>query len=168
MRIFVLCTGRCGSTTFAKACSHITNYTSAHESGRYIDWSYPEQHIEIDNRLSWFLGSLIEHYPGEKLIHLCRDRDEVIDSFTRRQHFGSPVMRAYRLGICQRSFSSDREAAAHYVDTVLNNIALVRVDLTIRIANPERSFRQFWIDIGAEGNIEAALLEFGKHYNEGV
>ena len=32
MNIFVLCTGRCGSVTFTKACQHITNYTCTHES----------------------------------------------------------------------------------------------------------------------------------------
>jgi len=85
MRIFVLCTGRCGSMTFAKACSHITNYTSAHESGRYVDWSYQDNHIEVDNRLSWFLGTLAERYPDSMFVHLSRNRDAVIESFTRRQ-----------------------------------------------------------------------------------
>ena len=32
MNVFILNTGRCGSRTFARACAHITNYTSAHES----------------------------------------------------------------------------------------------------------------------------------------
>jgi hypothetical protein len=167
MRIFVLCTGRCGSMTFAKACSHITNYTSAHESGRYVDWSYQDNHIEVDNRLSWFLGTLAERYPDSMFVHLSRNRDAVIESFTRRQRCGSPLLHAYRTGICQRPFSSDREAAAHYVETALNNIALLRIDMTIKIDAPERSFRQFWSEIGAVGNLEAALAEFGKRYNQG-
>jgi hypothetical protein len=32
MNVFVLCTGRCGSTTFARACRHMTNYGVGHES----------------------------------------------------------------------------------------------------------------------------------------
>ena len=32
MRVFVLCTGRSGSTTFVRACQHIDNYTASHES----------------------------------------------------------------------------------------------------------------------------------------
>ena len=32
MNVFVLNTGRCGSTTFIEACRHITNYSAAHES----------------------------------------------------------------------------------------------------------------------------------------
>ena len=57
MNIFVLCTGRCGSMTFTKACGHIDNFSSAHESrcGRLGNerLAYPENHIEVDNRLSW-------------------------------------------------------------------------------------------------------------------
>ncbi len=56
MDVFVLCTGRCGSTTFIKACAHITNYTAAHESRTGLLGSdrldYPGKHIEADNRLS--------------------------------------------------------------------------------------------------------------------
>ena len=56
MNVFVLCTGRCGSTTFACACRHIENYTAAHESRSHLAgperFAYPEDHIEVDNRLS--------------------------------------------------------------------------------------------------------------------
>lgn len=60
MNVFVLTTGRSGSTTFYKACRHISNYTCGHES----NWSligkerlnYPENHIEVDNHLVWMLG----------------------------------------------------------------------------------------------------------------
>jgi hypothetical protein len=37
MHIFILNTGRCGSTTCARACQHMTNYTAAHESGGLRD-----------------------------------------------------------------------------------------------------------------------------------
>lgn len=61
--VFVLCTGRCGSTTlFAQACQHIENYTASHESKIFLlgdkRLEYSQNHIEVDNRLSWFLGSL--------------------------------------------------------------------------------------------------------------
>jgi hypothetical protein len=58
--IFVLCTGRCGSTTFIKAAGHIRNYSAAHESRTeelgHARFAYPNFHIEADNRLSWLLG----------------------------------------------------------------------------------------------------------------
>lgn len=56
MNVFVLCTGRCGSMTFAEACSHAVNYTTGHESGRHrrYDLKYPADHIEVDNRFPQF------------------------------------------------------------------------------------------------------------------
>ena len=43
-------TGRCGSTTFARACTHIANFTTAHESQRAPlgdeRLNYPVSHIE--------------------------------------------------------------------------------------------------------------------------
>ena len=60
MNMFVLNTGRCGSTAFVEACKHIMNFSSAYESraGRigHDRFAYPENHIEADSQLSWFLG----------------------------------------------------------------------------------------------------------------
>ncbi|WP_298976670.1 hypothetical protein [uncultured Thermosynechococcus sp.] len=60
MNVFVPCTGRCGSVTFAKACSFITNFRSAYESRTFLRGearlAYPSRSIGVDNRLSQFLG----------------------------------------------------------------------------------------------------------------
>ena len=68
MNIFVLSIGRCGTETF----THISNYTVAHESRRpklntgntFIrhSFDYEDNHIEVDNRLSCFLGTLDKKY----------------------------------------------------------------------------------------------------------
>ncbi|MES9978612.1 MAG: hypothetical protein ABW107_07665, partial [Candidatus Thiodiazotropha sp. 6PLUC5] len=62
MNIFILNSGRCGSTTFIKACEHITNYTTGHETRAHLTGDkridYPDNHIEADNRLSWILGRI--------------------------------------------------------------------------------------------------------------
>jgi len=66
MRVFILCTGRTGSTSIIEACKHISNYTADHESlakvfgNQRLD--YPDYHIEADNRLSWHLGALNKKY----------------------------------------------------------------------------------------------------------
>ncbi|MFM8634352.1 MAG: hypothetical protein ACKOEX_06015, partial [Planctomycetia bacterium] len=68
--VFVLCTGRCGSVTFAKACGHFRNYSTGHETNRApgpARLAYPDGHIEIDNRLAWFLGGLEERYGDDAL-----------------------------------------------------------------------------------------------------
>ncbi len=74
--------------SFARACQRVTNYTCAHESrmnkihGRL---DYPDQHIESDNRLSWFTGSL-DHLYGDDVhyVHLVRDEEAVAESWLRR------------------------------------------------------------------------------------
>ena len=99
MNVFVLNTGRCGSTTFTKACKHITNYTSEHESRAGMlgkkHFNYPGNHIETDNRLCWFLGRLDEAYGNDAYyVHLKRNTKDVASSFAKRYSGG--IMRAYR------------------------------------------------------------------------
>src|SRR5438132_14275765 len=99
MNVFVLCTGRCGSQTFIKACSHLSNYSSAHESRMPLlgpeRLRYPINHIEADNRLSWLLGRLDKAYADEAFyVHLIRDEEAVAASFVRR--YDSGIMQAYR------------------------------------------------------------------------
>lgn len=85
--VFALTAGRTGSTTFIEACQHATNYTAAHESGKGIVLAdrlrFPDQHIEADNRLTWFLGPLGERYPDAIYVHLVRDREAVARSWAR-------------------------------------------------------------------------------------
>ena len=83
MNVFILNTGRCGSSTFIKACHHITNYTSGHEtmSSQVLDarLGYSENHIEADNRLSWFLGRLDQKFGSEAFyVHLSRDKSATV------------------------------------------------------------------------------------------
>ena len=99
MNVFVLCTGRCGSTTFARACSHIENFGVAHESrcAQLGDsrFAYPENHIEVDNRLSWLLGRLDRAYGDDAFyVHLRRPDQQVAASFLNRYRGG--IIRAYR------------------------------------------------------------------------
>jgi hypothetical protein len=154
-RVFVLSTGRCGSTTFAASCAHITNHTSGHETnwGRLGDvrLDYPDDHIEIDNRLSWFLGSLAARYPDARYVHLLRERQSVVDSFLKRWPWDPPpgriamprligratgrltsgvvatsILPAFAYQIAGRRApvpKADRPlVAGHYVDTVTANI----------------------------------------------
>ena len=99
MNVFVLCTGRCGSTTFTRACEHINNYTSSHESRTQFlgaeRFNYPTNHIEVDNRLSWLLGRLDNIYGNDAFyVHLTRDINLTCNSLTKRANQG--IMRAYK------------------------------------------------------------------------
>ena len=174
MNIFVLNSGRCGSTTFIQACRHITNYTSGHESrcarlGR-DRLAYPDDHIEADNRLAWLLGRLERAYGDDAFyVHLRRDADATARSFARRQDFG--IMKAYREGVLLglHRESPRLEVARDYLETVETNIGLFLRDKTHRmdfqLEKAAKDFPTFWNKIGAEGNLDAALREFETAYN---
>ena len=174
MNVFILNTGRCGSTTFIKACQHITNYSSAHESRcRLVGESrlaFPENHIEADNRLSWILGRLDTVYGDDAFyVHLSREKNITAESFAKRNDFG--IMKAYREGILMQELQNDSalELAQDYIETIESNIALFLKDKThtleFSLENAEQDFRKFWTSINAQGDLEAALAEWNTSYN---
>ena len=177
MRVFVLNTGRCGSTTFFKACSHIENYTSGHETlSREVGakrFDYPDNHIEVDNRLSWHLGELHFSYTDVFYVHLKRDREQVANSFLKR--FGRPrsIIDSFCSGIRMTDHRSltrhqMKEVCYDYVDTVNTNIEHFltgKNHITAQLENIEPAFEQFFIETGAKGDLEKSLMEFKIKYN---
>ena len=174
MNVFVLCTGRCGSTTFVEACGHIRNYSAAHESrsglvgGGRLD--YPPRHIEADNRLSWFLGWLERAYgDGAFYVHLKRDELATARSFARR--YGSGIIDAYRTGILLGGppHPDPLRVCLDYYETVNANIEAFLKDKTkkvgVSLENAKEDFQNFWELVGAEGDLPAALSEWDKIYN---
>ena len=174
MNVFILNTGRCGSTTFIKACQHIDNYSAAHESRATLigeqRLAFPGNHIEADNRLSWILGRLDGIYGDNAFyVHLKRERNSTAESFAKRTEFG--IMKAYREGILMQEQENDSalELAHDYIETVESNIALFLKGKThtleFNLENAEQDFSRFWQVINAQGNLEAALTEWKTSYN---
>jgi len=172
--VFVLNTGRCGSVTFIRACSHITNYTAAHESRKSLvgpsRFDYPPDHIEADNRLSWLLGRLDEKYGADAVyVHLYRRPDKVVSSYVKRYRIG--LINAYRDAILWRvpPTVNPEEVAADFCDSVRSNISMFLKDkpyqIEVSLENIEEDFKRFWEYIGAEGSIDSALAEFETKYN---
>lgn len=174
MNVFILSTGRCGSTTFIKACQHITNYTAEHESrctqlaGHRLD--YAENHIESDNRLSWVLGRLDEKYGNDAFyVHLSRDKQQTIESFSKRHEFG--IMKAYKEGILLGGDEAQgvTEIAADYIRTVESNIHCFLKDktnkMTFSLQTAKIDFENFWNEIDATGDLQGALGEWDRVYN---
>jgi hypothetical protein len=173
MNIFILNAGRSGSTSFIKACGHITNYTAGHESrvnltgDRRID--YPDNHIEADNRLCWLLGRLDRKYGhNAHYVHLIRDRQKCAASFVKRADFG--IMKAYKEGILLGGQNQSRQQIAEdYLDTMETNIALFLKDKpnqsVFRVEQAQRDFRDFWRRIEARGDLDKALDEWRIHHN---
>ena len=174
MNVFILCTGRCGSTTFIEACRHITNFTAEHESrARMIGderLNYPPQHIEADNRLSWFLGRLDRKYGDSACyVHLKRNDRKTAQSLLNR--FDAGIMRAYAAGILMRKDAHHEpiDVCLDYCETVNANIEAFLKDksntLTVTLEHAKEGFRAFWSQIGAQGDLEAALHEWDVCYN---
>ncbi|TDY03750.1 hypothetical protein [Thiohalophilus thiocyanatoxydans] len=175
MNVFILNTGRCGSTTFIKACNHITNFSSAHESRISALGSerlnYPKNHIEADNRLSWLLGRLDRIYGDNAIyVHLKRNNNDTAQSFTKRYSYG--IIKAYRGDGILMWLPEDSDPMAvslDYCDTVNSNIDLFLKDKThkmdMNLESIEQDFIAFWKLIGAEGDMNAALAEFGTRHN---
>lgn len=175
--IFVLCTGRCGSTTLARAAGHFSNWTAGHETRTLhigaARFDYPLRHIEIDNRLSWVLGRLDRVFGDEAAyVHLTRDPEEVAHSFARRAHQG--IIRAYRTDILSRSRSRRAhvpmlEYCRDYVATVTANIEAFLKDksrvLDMRLETIGPDFDRFADWIGAEGDLSAARAELAVRHN---
>ncbi len=176
MNVFVLCCGRCGSQTFAKACQHLTNFSASHESrSRLIGAArldYPDRHIEIDNRLSWFLGPLDRAY-GDRAyyVHLLRDPEAVAQSFCLRKDFPRGIVPAYREGIAMGATGASRiDLCRDYVSTINANISCFLKDKSrVQIFELERAADQFpafleWV--GATGDLAAACSEFTVRHND--
>lgn len=180
MNIFVLCTGRSGSTAFIEACKHITNYTASHESltDRLFEkrFEFPNNHIEADNRLSWQLGQLDEKYAEKAFyVFLKRNKEDVAKSYMSRFLMPKSMIYAYANGIKKQppealSQSTRYEICLDYVDTVNANINQFLKDkpkkITLDIGDIQMEFKKFWKAIDAEGDLDSALAEFSKKHNK--
>jgi len=175
MNIFVLCTGRSASTTFARAAAHLSNFTAGHETraGRLgrDRVTFPPNHVEVDNRLTWFLGRLDAAYPQAFYVHLRRDREETARSFLAR--YDSGIIAAYRRSILMDlPESADPMAVCRdYVDTVTAQIDHFLRDkprwMEVRVENAKVDFAAFWERIQGQGDIAGALLEWDVRHNAG-
>lgn len=179
MNVFILCTGRSGSTTFVKACSHITNYSSGHETRTKLNgvdrFSFPENHIEGDNRLSWLLGQLDGHYGNDAFyVHLIRKKEGVAGSYMKRWKGSSSIIKAYTAGIKMRrpqklNKEQKYQYCLDYYDTINKNIEFFLRDksnkMVIRLEEIENGFEEFWSKIGAEGDYEKARQELRVKHN---
>jgi hypothetical protein len=179
MRVFILCTGRSGSTTIIKACKSITNYTCGHETLAHklgdARFDYPDNHVEADNRLSWFLGILDKKYgDGAIYVHLIREKDKVVESYNKRWKSRLTIVKAFTEGILMTPIEKLDEKSrltvcSDYYDAVNSNIELFLKDktkkITINLKDVNAGFGEMWSLMGAQGNWDKAIELLGEHYN---
>ncbi|WP_424098701.1 hypothetical protein [Moorena producens] len=172
--VFVLSTGRCGSTTFAQACQHIQNYTVSHESRISLigdkRLQYSQNHIEVDNRLSWFLGSLDKNY-GDCAFYVHLKRDLMLTAKSYAKRLDSPIIKGYSESIIlPKQFNYERlDVCIDYCNTVNANIEVFIKNksnkMEFKLENAQEDFGTFWSLISATGNYAMALKEWEKKYN---
>ncbi len=174
--IFILSAGRVGSTSIVKACQHISNYSTAHESNNRGDvvkrLSYPAYHIESDNRLSWMLGSLHSKYPQDTFYVFLKRKNQVItaESHQRRACMQHNLFRHFCTGILQNHQYGTPEAC-FMISVIENNIEAFiqnKEHLVIELEDFEEGFIQFWNTIGAEGNLDDALSALSQKHNASI
>lgn len=166
--------------SFARAAEHLENYTAGHETKtravgpERID--YPDDHVEVDNRLSWFLGSLARRYDETETfyVHLTRDAREVAESYLRRWDsvFRSSIVRAFGHGVLIRNedwpMNDRREVVHQYVQTINDNITeflCTRESMTIDITELSDRFADFAERIGGIYDQTAVQVTLARHHN---
>lgn len=179
MRVFVVGTGRCGTVTFSKACRHISNYTSAHERMAQQPavanrLKIPDNHIEVDPHLFYYLASIIQKYPDALFIHLTRDVDKVTRSqirrpSTRTRGIGPLVSVCLQQNYWKMNDSHRREAIKFLVSSTIDNIrAILKTADNVAevcIDDLHEWFPSFWKSIDAEGDLERAVAECKIKHN---
>lgn len=182
MNVFVLNPGRCGSLTFFKACQHITNFSCGHETKtshhgqeRFV---FPENHIEIDNRLSWFLGSLARNYDDRDVFYvkLVRDSEKIAKSWLKRWNtinFSLTMIKHFAHGVIMRSdaYTEDQmlDVCHYYVQTVYDNIdefIKTRRHMTVFLEDGGHTFSKFLTEINASGDLDFARKTWGIVHNQ--
>jgi hypothetical protein len=152
----------------------LSNFTVGHETRAKLTGrdrvAYPRGHIEVDNRLSWFLGDLQQHYGDDAYyVHLSRNRDAVAGSFNRRWHLRTSILRGYCEYICMSSPTDPLAACYDYIDAVTSNINAFLRDksnvMTFQMEDHAESFPAFLEWVGAQGDLQRAHAEWGIVHN---
>lgn len=164
--VFVVGTGRCGTTTFAAACRYATNKTVSREGqagGVYQLDKYPDSHIEVDAPLAFWMPRLRLLYPGCRFVHLVRyaDRDGCLASMVTHdpdicRFFGQMV---YHFADCE-----PMDGAAALYEIVNDMIGGPDV-LRVRLREVKERWGQVWEWMECEGNFEQSREEWNVRHN---
>ncbi len=165
--VFVLTADESGSAIFANACKYISNYSCGFETNisktGTARVNYIKGNIEIDNRLSWFLGRLDKTYGNDAYyVHLIQDTETTAKNLNTKWKLKHSVARAFNHHILMKN-NADPNITNDLVETINENIFLYLKDkkhkITINIKDPKEAFSSFIEAIDAEGDIDSAIQE---------
>lgn len=171
MRVFVVGTGRCGTSTFFHACNHITNYGCGHESKRgpkqIGNWSFPDDHIEIASNLTVGLHKLIYKYPNSLWVRLKRNKRECVRSLAE-QASEAMLDFAHQWWYLDMTEAVDNiEVASQFYDFCEDYYQrrLPNNALFLDLEHIREQWSVFWNEARAEGDYLASLKEWDRNYN---
>lgn len=147
MNVFVVGSGRCGMIAFDRACHHLVGFKSHYETKTediLRRFKFPNYHIEVDSRLSWFIPRLAAMYPEAMFVHLLRNKRSVVDSFTSRAEI-SKSLQSFRMGPL-RETGTWRQVGILYVETILATInsAMETIPNTCLWLDSENCYARDW------------------------
>jgi len=175
--VFVLSAGRTATTTFIEASKHLPGITASHES-RVADpiqnrLDYPNNHIEADNRLIFFLSLLDEKFATDTAyVYLLRDEKLVARSYSERWHLSISIVRAFTNGVRMVPRVKNNEILDYCHDYVKYVDSVVRLHLSKQenafvfdLSKAEEEYKRFAKWVGVENLPEAACAEWRQHHN---
>lgn len=170
MRVFVVGTGRCGTSTFYQAAKSIEGYTCGHESeaARIPSWTFPDNHVEVAAQLVYAIPLVLEKYPDSKWVHLIREREACVDSLAH-QVWASMAAFAQQWFMCDHPADVVKTAAKFYDMTNALIPALVpeKQLMTIHLETLRRQWPDFCTWIGARYFGDVVDEVFEKRFNPG-
>jgi len=168
MRVFVLGTGRCGTVTFSKACNKIRNFSCSHESKTTSQrqvfgcLEYPDNHIEIDPRLSYHYPLIIKKYPEAIIFHLKRGRDKCIRSLSKRSSL--KYYSTFHYGWFDGNY--EKAAELYYDNTTMMLEKFIDKERTLLLENIQEDFLRFCKIIEADCDYKKTGDILEKKYNK--
>lgn len=176
--VFVISSGRTGTTAFVAACKHLPNYSASHESRVTEPFAtrvtYPDHHIEADNRLLFFLPQLEQRFGDNALyVYMVRDAEKVAASYAKRWFLTISVVRAYTHGLrmiprINRAQRMDacRDFVAYADATFRLFLSRQRHVVFFDIEHAQRDFAAFAKHLGIDPVPEQARAQWQQIHNQ--
>jgi len=176
--IFVISTGRTATTAFARAAACLPGYTSAHESRSMQPFAsrlnYPDNHIEADNRLLFYLPQLENRYGNSAYyVLLKRDPSLIASSYAKRWHLTVSIVRAWTHGVrmIPRVRTAEIEQCCHdfvsYADSTLSLfLSRQKNVMEFYVSDATNEFIRFSQWIGIDKPPQSALKVWDSRHNK--
>ncbi len=172
MRIFIVGTGRSGTSTIWQACRTIPGMQAGHESHvgteNVGNWDYPENHIEVSSQLIIGLPILKRKYPDALWVHVIREREACVSSLARQV---GPAMDWFAHQWWMFTAGVDRwaAAAAFYDSMNLTIVDLLPDDpFTFHIERAHEQWPEFLRWAGLDCDPGPGQERLRRRYNHGT